>query len=244
MPPRIVDTGRDVYPSGPGEKCRSCSHPAGDDALSIRGAERLRTVGYVGCFSGALRNPAGMRAVRRADWTSPCDHAAGHHQHIEGTQAKDNIPAGRTWAERPCRVVTRGLMLHRRQRRMVGMAKLHRTQECTGAARCVLDGLPPRRDAPGKCVGRGRKPQHREPSPATIMLAPRSVRTADEQTDGDDSSVGLGWPVRRPRHHRFPLRELCGRHVAVPSRGAPRRRLRWTSLTDNPLLRWLRSNGS
>jgi len=60
---------------------------------------------------------------------------------------------------------------------------------------------------------------------ATVMLAPRSVRTADEQTDGDDSddSPGeLARSARRPKHHhRFALRELSWHRIAVPSRGPP-----------------------
>lgn len=60
--------------------------------------------------------------------------------------------------------------------------------------------------------------------PTTVTLAPRGVRTAEEQITGgedEDSSDELPKPTLRPRHHRFPLRELFWRRVAVPSRGPP-----------------------
>jgi hypothetical protein len=59
---------------------------------------------------------------------------------------------------------------------------------------------------------------------ATVTLAPRSVRTADEKTAGDegnDPSDQNPRRVHRPRHRRFGLRELRRRCVAVPSRGPP-----------------------
>lgn len=59
---------------------------------------------------------------------------------------------------------------------------------------------------------------------AIVMLTPRSARTPEEQTTGDedgDSSDRPASPRPRPRHHRFSLRELFCRHVAVPSRGPP-----------------------
>jgi hypothetical protein len=62
----------------------------------------------------------------------------------------------------------------------------------------------------------------------TVTLAPRTARTADEQTDGDKDNDFFGQllrPTRRRRHLLLP-HELSWRRIAVPSRGPPTRGLR------------------
>ncbi|HUY23365.1 MAG TPA: hypothetical protein VMV22_13595 [Acidimicrobiales bacterium] len=60
--------------------------------------------------------------------------------------------------------------------------------------------------------------------PATVTLAARVVRAADEQTDGDggdDSAARADRPARRPRHRRVGVRARRTDRVALPSRGPP-----------------------
>ncbi len=59
---------------------------------------------------------------------------------------------------------------------------------------------------------------------ATVTLASRTVRTADEKTEGDGGDIPPQQHRRtahRPRLFRFALRELSWRRAAVPSRGPP-----------------------
>ena len=88
MPPRIVDSGRGVYPSGPGKKCRGCAPTPLTDPSSIGSPEQSRSVvGLPGLSQGA-KDPAILHG-------GSGDFAPGHHGDIGWPEvASGNLSGG------------------------------------------------------------------------------------------------------------------------------------------------------